>query len=289
MRDEEAHPPGGGAGRQEGGSTLPREEQEKAAERQALGARVVHEAIRLEGDEELARPASSLVWSAIAAGLSMGFSMVAEGLLRAALPDAPSRPLVAKLGYSIGFLVVVLGRQQLFTENTLTAVLPWLEAPNRRKFLLVARLWALVLAGNVLGAVAFAWVATARSIFDEPTQRVFAELGREAVSQGFWTVLLRGIFGGWLIALMVWLLPAAEHAKLFVIVIITWLVGLGHFSHSVAGSVEAFFLVPRGELSVGGYLGGFLVPAVLGNSIGGVSLVAALNHAQVAAERRTPA
>ncbi|BDG10546.1 formate/nitrite transporter family protein [Anaeromyxobacter paludicola] len=262
---------------------ISRGERERAAERKAIGPLVVHEAIRIEGAEELERPVPALAWSAVAAGLSMGFSLVAEGLLRHGLPDAPWRPLVSRLGYSIGFLVVVLGRQQLFTENTLTVMLPFLDRPTLPTFGRVARLWAVVLAGNVVGALGFAWLCGRGDVFPADVRQVFAQMAREAVAPGFGTLLLRGIYGGWLIALMIWLLPAAENAKLFVVIIVTWLVGVGSFAHAVAGSVEALYLVTSGELSPGAYLGGFLLPAFLGNSIGGVSLVAALNHAQVRA------
>src|SRR5487761_1737852 len=102
-------------------------EQKQVEERVAIGANVVHETIRREGDEELKRTSSALAWSGLAAGLSMGFSLVAEGLLQAYLPDTMWRPLLTKLGYSVGFVIVVLGRQQLFTETTLTAVLPLLS------------------------------------------------------------------------------------------------------------------------------------------------------------------
>src|SRR5512141_611186 len=121
------------------------DDRKQAAERSSLGVHIVHEAIRMEGEEELRRPSSALAWSAFAAGLSMGFSLVAEALLRAGLPDAPWRPLIAKLGYSVGFLVVILGRQQLFTENTLTVMLPLLERRSGRALLSVLRLWAIVL------------------------------------------------------------------------------------------------------------------------------------------------
>src|SRR3954453_15635744 len=94
--------------------------EEEAHERASPGGEVVYKAIMREGEDELDRPSSALFWSGLAAGLSMGFSLIAEGLLRAHLPDAPWRPTVAKFGYSLGFLIVVLGRQQLFTENTLT-------------------------------------------------------------------------------------------------------------------------------------------------------------------------
>ncbi len=260
------------------------DERKQAAKRSALGVHVVHEAIRMEGEEELRRPASALGWSAVAAGLSMGFSLVAEALLRSALPDEPWRPLIAKLGYSVGFLVVILGRQQLFTENTLTVILPFLERKSWRGLGVVLRLWVVVLVGNVVGALLFAWAIGVRDVFPPALTRTFLDLGREAMEPDFATKLVRGIFGGWLIALTVWLLPAAQNARVFVILIVTYLVGLGNFTHVIAGSVETLHLVTEGELSFAQYVGGFLLPAFLGNAIGGVSLVAALNHAQVAAD-----
>jgi formate/nitrite transporter FocA (FNT family) len=264
--------------------TLGNEDRKEAARRSALGVHVVHEAIRMEGEEELRRPTSALAFSAVAAGLSMGFSLVAESLLRAALPDAPWRPLVAKLGYSVGFLVVILGRQQLFTENTLTVVLPLLERKSWRGVTAVARVWAVVLVGNVFGAAIFAWAIGREGLFPPELQQTFLEIGRQAMEPTFGAKVMRGIFGGWLIALTVWMLPAAAHARVSVIVIVTYLVGLGGFSHVVAGSVETLHLVTEGGQSLASYLGGFLLPVFLGNAIGGVSLVAALNHAQVAAD-----
>src|SRR3954454_9630144 len=124
-------------------------EQRDADERTAPSGKVVYKAILKEGEEELERPSAALFWSGLAAGLSMGFSMVAEGLLTAHLPDAPWRPLVAKLGYSVAFLIVVLGRQQLFTENTLSPVLPLLKRKDRATAANVLRLWGVVLAANL--------------------------------------------------------------------------------------------------------------------------------------------
>ena len=137
---------------------LSEEEQQDARERTSVTAYVVHEAIRLDGEEELRRSSSALAWSGLAAGLSMGFSLVGEGVLRACMPDAPWRPAIAKLGYSLGFLIVILGRQQLFTENTLTAILPLLARRNLGTLWQVLRLWTVVLAANLAGAHVFAWV-----------------------------------------------------------------------------------------------------------------------------------
>ncbi|HZQ37602.1 MAG TPA: formate/nitrite transporter family protein [Dehalococcoidia bacterium] len=266
---------------------LKRGEHEEAEQRSAVRAPVVYEAIRREGEDELRRPVQALAWSGFAAGLSMGFSLVAQGLLRAGLPDAPWRPLVANVGYSIGFLIVILGRQQLFTENTLTVILPLLARRSRLVLWRVARLWVVVLAANLAGALVFAWVVGNTEVFRAAPRQAFHELGHEALSGGFGTIVLRGIFAGWLIALMVWLLPAAEGARVQIIIIVTYLVGLAGLAHIIAGSIEVLYLVTTGEASALDFLGRFMLPTLIGNIIGGVSLVAALNHAQVVAGAAT--
>lgn len=252
-------------------------------DRIAIGAKVVHEAIRNEGQEELARPSSALAWSGLAAGLSMGFSLLAEGLLSAHLPDAPWAPLISRFGYSLGFLIVVLGRQQLFTENTLTVILPLLTRRDLPCVWGVLRLWSIVLAANLVGVFFFAWALGGTDLFQPYVKQAFARLGMLEISYGFWLVLLKGIFAGWLIALMVWLLPFAEAARVHIIIIVTYLVGLAEFSHVIAGSSKVLYLVATGEASPLRFLYGYMVPSLVGNTIGGVSLVAVVNHAQVVA------
>jgi formate-nitrite transporter family protein len=262
---------------------------QEAEERSAPPASVVYEAIYLEGKDELERETSALFFSALAAGLSMGFSLITEALICNALPDAPWRTLICKFGYSVGFLIVVLARQQLFTENTLTVMLPLLHWKNRFVLAKVGRLWGIVLTGNLLGALAIGWVLGHTPVFDAATKSMMMEISRHGVGDPFFTVLLRGVFAGWLIALMVWLMPAAQSARVAVIVIITYLVALAGLAHVIAGSVDKLLLVTTGQLSWGAFLGGFLAPALLGNIIGGVSLVAALNHGAAGREQQTQA
>lgn len=257
-------------------------EEKKIEERAAINAVVVHEVIRAEGEAELARSNSALAWSGLASGLSMGFSLVAEGLLHSHLPDAPWRPLLAKFGYSVGFLIVVLGRQQLFTENTLTVVLPLLYRRDLATFFNMLRLWGIVLAANLVGTFLFSLILR-EPIFQPFVLQTFREIGLQGMEPGLLSHLVKGVLSGWLIALMVWLLPSAEGSKVAIIIIITYLVALGGFGHVIAGSVETVFLAVNGVISYGDYLGRFILPTLLGNIIGGVSLVAALNHAQVVA------
>ncbi|HTW21956.1 MAG TPA: formate/nitrite transporter family protein [Candidatus Baltobacteraceae bacterium] len=258
-------------------------EEKQIQERVAIGAHVVHETIRREGREELKRSASALAWSGLAAGLSMGFSLIAEGLLAAYLPNSQWTPLLSKLGYSVGFLIVVLGRQQLFTETTLTAVLPLLTERNRKAALEMARLWSVVLGANLVGTYVFALCVGRIPIFPPHIQQSLIEVSQGGADAGFGVVFVRAIFAGWLIALMVWLLPAAESARVSIIIIITYLIGLGGFNHVIAGSTKQLLLVVTGAETWGGYFARFFLPTLLGNIAGGVALVAFLGHAQVVA------
>jgi formate/nitrite transporter FocA (FNT family) len=102
---------------------------------------------------------------------------------------------------------------------------------------------------------------------------------------GFSGSLLSGVFAGWLIALMVWLLPFAETGRVTIIILITYLIGLGGFAHIIAGSVNAFYILLAGKISTSAFLVRFFIPALIGNIIGGVAFVAAINHAQVRPDR----
>jgi formate/nitrite transporter FocA (FNT family) len=262
---------------------LSEQEQGEVKERKHPRAQVLYEAIRLEGEHELRRPSNALAWSGLAAGLSMGFSFVAMGLLHAHLPHVGWSKLLVALGYAVGFLIVIVGRQQLFTENSLTPIIPLLQNRNREMLLKVCRLWAIVLMSNLLGTLAFAFALHRIRVFDSSASDAFAELGRQSMAGGFFSHFVRAIFAGWLIALMTWMLAGAD-ARAFIVVVMTYLIGVGQLSHVIAGSCDAFFAVFNGDATVGDYLTRFLVPTALGNMLGGVALVTLLSHAQVAAD-----
>jgi formate/nitrite transporter FocA (FNT family) len=268
------------------GPDLTEKQREEAEERTSVSVDVVHEAIRKDGDEELARSTSALAWSGLAAGLSMGFSFVSEALIRAHLSDSPWRPLLVSIGYPMGFLIVIVGRQQLFTENTVLAIIPLLARRNMSTFLQVVRLWAVVLIANMVGAHIFAWVVGNTPMFQADVQKAMLELAKKAMEVSFGAAILRGIFAGWLIALVVWMLAAIDTGRVAVIFALTYLVGLGNFTHIIAGAVEVLFLPMVGAASWLGVAWGYLLPTLIGNVIGGTALTAAINHAQVVAGRK---
>jgi formate/nitrite transporter FocA (FNT family) len=254
---------------------------EKAHRPDAL---ILHEIIRREGEEEMRRTWLALSLSGFAAGLTMGFSLIVPGVLKGHLPHAPWAELVTSAGYSIGFLIVVLGRQQLFTENTVTPILPLLTERTFGALLRVVRLWSIVLVANILATIAIASVLAHTDAFKPEVREAFAEISRHTIEDPFWTTVIKAVFAGWLIALMVWILPASGSAAPFIIILMTWLVSMCGLAHIVAGSVDAYYLVAIGEIDFSKYLTGFFVPTLLGNIVGGVTLVSVLNFGQVAPE-----
>lgn len=253
-------------------------------ERLRLRAPVVYQIVKQEGEEELARPLSSLWWSGLAAGLAISMSVVTEGLLHMHLPDAPWRPLVENLGYCMGFLIVVLGRLQLFTENTITAVLPLMIERSRHNFYLLLRLWAVVFLANVVGTFLFAAAVTYGGLFAEDQIEAFREISRHFMLKDAAEMALHGIPAGFLIAAMVWMIPSAENSEFLVITAITYLIALGDLSHVVAGSTEAFLLLINGEISAWTTFGTFMIPTLFGNVVGGSVLFTMLAYGQVKEE-----
>jgi formate/nitrite transporter FocA (FNT family) len=276
----------------EAGETSPhldQREQRQAAAGAPMGALVIHEIVRDQGEEELARSFSGLAWSGIAAGLSIGFSFLAQATLMSLLPDTSWRPLIAGFGYSIGFLIVILGRQQLFTETTLTAVIPVLTERNVKTLLRAVRVWIVVLTANLAATWVFASIATTPDVFPSATVDAMMALSAHTMAGSFWHTVLTGGLAGWVIGLMVWLLPSAHTNRALIIILLTWVISICQFPHIIAGSVEAAFGVLMGHATGADYAFRFLVPTFMGNAIGGTILAALLNHAPLAAELSDPA
>jgi formate-nitrite transporter family protein len=261
---------------------LDQREQRQAANGAPIGALVIHEIIRDQGHEELDRSFNGLAWSGIAAGLSIGFSFLAQATLQAHLPDTPWRPLVTGFGYSIGFLIVILGRQQLFTETTLTALIPALTRRDAHTALRTLRVWAIVLAANIGATWVFAAIVAQPGVFPDATSQAMLDVAEHTLEGSFQHTLLTGGAAGWLIGLMVWLLPSADASRALIIILLTYVIAICQFPHAIAGSVEAAFCVFTGHATVGEYWLRFLLPTCLGNAAGGTILAALLNHAPLA-------
>ncbi|MEO7987534.1 MAG: formate/nitrite transporter family protein [Gemmatimonadales bacterium] len=251
-----------------------------------LTALEIHENIVAPAEQEMRRPAAALFWSALASGLVIGFSFLASAFTSSVV-TAPYRRAAAAAAYPLGFIFVIISRSELFTENTLQPVMPLLERRDRETLYALLRLWALLLVGNLVGAAIFGTTLARTPVVAPDLDPALLRIAREAVSGDFGHLLYHAVFAGWLIALLGWLLAATRSTGAQVVLV--WLCtapisALG-FRHSIAGSVEGFYLSAAGGMPLGSMLLGFVLPAVIGNAIGGVLFVALLSYAQVAPDK----
>lgn len=246
-------------------------------------ARELHQAVREEGQEELERPLSSLFWSGVAGGLAITASLITEGIIAAHTAPGPARPLLIALGYPIGFVMVILGRMQLFTESTVTAMLPLATTPSWLALGRTLRLWGVVLAANLCGTLLAALAFATLDLGDPALVAGMMEVAGKVSEHGALATFVNAVPAGFLIAIVAWTLPNARDQSFLVVFGIAYVVAAGGFSHSVAGSTGAFLLLFAGKIAAGQALA-FIVPAVLGNLLGGAGLFALLAHAQVRGE-----
>lgn len=256
-------------------------EEQFVEEAAALSPRMIYEVICRDGEEELARTKRSLFWSGIAAGILISLSVLGEAILRTYLPDTPQRFLIENFGYSLGFLAVIMGRMQLFTENTITTVLPIMHKRTLVAFGCMLRLWGIVLGANVIGAFAAAALFVFTPALGPDVMPALISLSEHATgmpaAESFW----RAIPAGVIVALIVWMLPQAAQAAFFLIAIFTWLIAAGDFTHIVAGSVEMAVLMLQGSLGFGDAVLGFFLPVLAGNIIGGTLIFTLVAWGQV--------
>jgi formate/nitrite transporter FocA (FNT family) len=263
---------------------LSKAEKEDVENSSRLSARMIYEILRREGEEEMDRPVTSLLWSGVAAGLSISFSLIAQGILQSHMPDAPWRTLITSMGYTVGFLIAVLARHQLFTENTITAVLPVAARLSLRNLVRMGRLWGLVLIANLVGTLFAALFCTYTPVISPDLRAAMLQISGHSIAQAPVDLFFKAIAAGFLIAAMVWLLPSAASAQFHVIFLMTYLIAVCGFAHVVAGSFEAFMLVADGRLDVWPMLTGFEAPVLLGNIVGGTMLFSLISYGQVAKE-----
>jgi len=251
-----------------------------------LTAQEIFDAAIDNARDELSRSSSALSFSGLAGGLTMGLTGLSVSIVTALLGTGSIAQLVAAIVYPIGFVSVIIGRSQLFTENTLYPVV--LVLTDKKYLLQTLRLWSLVYAGNLIGSLGFAMLLTRTSAIRPEFRDVLISLGVSAVNHPPLTVFWSGVIAGWLLALVAWLVTASHWTTGQAVVTwaLTFVLGLGHFAHCVASSGEIMSAVVSGGVGMSTY-GSWLGTATLGNIVGGVVMVSLLNYGQVETGRRT--
>jgi formate-nitrite transporter family protein len=259
------------------------DKQEQAVETRRLTAPEIFDAAIENARSELKRSSRSLAFSGIAGGITLGLSGIGVAALRAMLGQGNWQQFVSDLMYPVGFIAVIIGRSQLFTENTLYPVVLVLD--EKGHFLQTLRLWAVVFTANVFGAALFAALAIRTAALRSDVAGALVELGNEAAKGSFPHLFWSGVVGGWLIALVAWMVTASHWTigQVAMIWLLTFIVGIGHFAHCIVTSCEILSASMAGTVSVGSYFH-WLLPATLGNIAGGVGIVSVLNYSQVRQE-----
>ena len=240
----------------------------------------IYEQVSRNARHELDRAAVGLAISGVAGGMTMGLTALSTSIVIAILGPSPAARFIADLLYPIGFIAVILGRAQLFTENTLYPVA--LMLAERRHGWRTLRLWAIVFPCNVAGAFLFALLAVKTGALRPEFVAAMTHLGVEAATVATTHVFWSGVIGGWIIALVAWLVSGSHSitGSVMLIWLLTFVVGLGGFAHCIATSGEILAAILDHQLAASRYFA-WLAPATLGNICGGVLLVTLLEYGQV--------
>ena len=259
-------------------------EDEKVQEPQKSYETILEQEIAA-GLTELERPAKALLLSGLSAGLDVSLGLLLMAVVHTLTDGVLSKPvseILVALTYASGFLFVVLGRSELFTEHTTLAVLPVLD--RRASLKQLGRLWGLVYVANQAGAAAFA----AFLVFLGPRlgiiePRVFGEIASGLVEHPGWVILLSAVLAGWLMGLLSWLVAASRDTigQIFIVLLVTTAIGLCHLHHAVVGTAEVLAGVFSGDGATLADFGKFLLWATLGNMLGGFFFVALIKFGHI--------
>lgn len=254
------------------------------AVRDRFSADEIFQRVTATADEEIERSTRLLFFSGLAAGLSIGATFLARAAMTTAYPDSVG---MSNLLYPIGFVMIVIGSYQLFTENTLTPVT--LVLTRLASIPQLLRLWGIVLTANVIGAGITAYLLAKTGIFDPTVAETARHFGEHAMGTEWWALFYKGVFAGGLVATMVWLVHAAREtiSRLLIVYGIMIIIPIADLFHCVVGACEVLFLVFVGTEGIVAVFSHFFVPVVLGNTLGGIVFVALVNFSMTE-NRRFP-
>jgi formate/nitrite transporter FocA (FNT family) len=250
-------------------------------------AQEIYQEVAKNARRELSRTSLALAISGLAGGTFMGLSALGNAIALTTLGSSPYAEFISRMFYPLGFIVVILGRAQLFTENTLYPVALVLQ--EKRHIWHTLRLWSMVLPANILGALAFASLAVLTPALHPEIVHSLVTLGLQAAHQPAPTIFWSGVMAGWIIAAAAWLISGSHSisGSIALIWLLTFVVGLGGFAHCIAGSGEVLAAILSGNAPWHTYPDWFL-PAVSGNILGGVGMVTILEYGQVIYDTTKP-
>lgn len=256
----------------------------------ALGDRFaweeIHQRLLAAADEEIDNTLSELFFSGFTAGFAIVLTFIGYAVGSAQFPD---NPFLAAILYPVGFMYIILGRYELYTENTLPPVK--LVLTRLASVPLLLRMWVVVLAANAVGAVVGTFILANTRVLSPEAMRAGTELVRHGLEVGWWDVFFKAVFAGWLVAGVVWLGTAARDtiSRVVIVYVVFYTIPVVSLFHVVSSGAEALFYLFQDVSGPGPVtiVVEFWLPVLLGNTFGGVVLVALATYAQ-SEQRRYP-
>jgi len=230
-----------------------------------------------EGEEIFKIKKRAMTLSAVIAGLEIGFSYFLVCTLYYLLSGKVEETTIYKLFslvYPVGFVLVILGKSALFTEQTSVLTLPVLN--GQRSIWELLRIWGLVILGNIAGGIIFTlFISLLAPNLNLFTHETMVTIGSHVLHRDAWIIFLSAIVAGWLMGMLNWLINSTKNSltRIFLIIMITGVIGFGGFHHSIVGNIEVFgaFLFSD-SITIFDYLW-FLFLVLFGNGIGGAVVV----------------
>ena len=246
----------------------------------------IHQRLLASADEEI----NSTTWELFFSGFTAGFAIVLTFIGYAVgSANFPNNHFLATVLYPIGFLYIILGRYELYTENTLPPVK--LVLTRLASLPLLLHMWVVVLTANMVGAAVGVFVLANTQVLSPEAMQAGAEFVHHGLEVGWWDVFFKALFAGWLVAGVVWLGTAAHDtiSRVIIIYLVFYMIPTVGLFHVISSGAEALFFVFLGAPGPGllTILWEFWLPVLLGNTFGGVVLVALASYAQ-AEQRRYP-
>jgi formate/nitrite transporter FocA (FNT family)/nucleotide-binding universal stress UspA family protein len=236
-----------------------------------------------DADHEIASGTRELFFSALAAG----FAITITFLVYASMRVTADGKVVAALLYPLGFVYIIIGGYQLYTENTLPPVALTLE--RLASIPTLFRHWLIVLCGNFTGGALGAVVLAHGGVFDGATAEMAVTISAKGIETSAWSLFFKGAFAGLIVAGVVWLDFAAREtiSRLAIVYLAFLAIPLGNLFHVVVSFTESVYLilVPAYDLGAVTAMTEFVIPVLAGNTLGGIVLVTVVNYYQTS-ERR---
>lgn len=228
----------------------------------------IQQRLLASADEEITSQPREMFFSSMTAGIAITLTLIGYSVGTSHFPD---NIFLSTLLYPLGFIYIILGRFQLYTENTLPPVA--LIFARLASIPILFKVWGVVLAGNLIGAIAGGYVLANTAVLSPDAKVAATNFVVHGLELGWWGVFFKAMFAGWLVAGVVWLNVAARDTvtRVLVVYLVFFMIGTSNLFHVVTAAAEvSFYIFHTAEADISTLFIHYWLPVLLGNTVGGV-------------------